>query len=150
MDKSAKITIYLSTDLKKHLQHFAIDRDTNVSRLVMDFITSGLRRAKKAPPPPHHPEPPPVPVNGKHKNHGYVMVKADDHPDAYNDGYVMEHRLVMGEHLGRRLEKNEIVHHKNGDKTDNRIENLQLFEGSASHTKHHAEERYRKAIENGG
>ena len=58
---------------------------------------------------------------------GYLKQLAKGHPRADKNGYVMQHRLVMESHLGRLLGPHEHVHHKNGVRDDNRIENLELW-----------------------
>lgn len=60
---------------------------------------------------------------------GYILIRQPDHPHAKKlTGHVYEHRLVMEAHLGRYLASNELVHHRNEIKDDNRIENLELID----------------------
>lgn len=64
---------------------------------------------------------------GRTQHRGYILVKVNrDHPMANPRGYVLEHRLVIADHLGRPLTSDENVHHINDDRTDNRLENLML------------------------
>ena len=58
---------------------------------------------------------------------GYVSIYEPANPNSAGNGYVLEHRKVMSEFLGRPLTQWEQVHHKNGVRHDNRIENLELW-----------------------
>jgi hypothetical protein len=58
---------------------------------------------------------------------GYVLVYAPNHKNARKSKRVPQHRLVMADYLGRALRKNESVHHINGNKADNRLDNLELW-----------------------
>lgn len=68
---------------------------------------------------------------------GYIVVYAPNHPHPSENGtHVLEHRLVMEKHLGRYLDPSEFVHHKNHNKQDNRIENLEILT-QAEHARQH-------------
>lgn len=60
-------------------------------------------------------------------NHGYIRIYQPDHPKAMNGGWMFEHRWLVEQQLGRFLSSDEHVHHVNGMKNDNRLENLQLL-----------------------
>lgn len=69
------------------------------------------------------------------KGSGYITLQgykilSSKHPNASKRGQILEHKLIMAQYLGRALTKNETIHHKNGIRDDNRIENLELWSSS--------------------
>lgn len=70
---------------------------------------------------------------------GYLRMYAGRHPYANGRKEIHLHVMVMELAIGRAIGPNECVHHKNGNKTDNRLENLELMLHS-EHSKHHATE----------
>ena len=79
----------------------------------------------------------------KKRTDGYIAIYFPDHPCSSSDGYIMEHILVMESLHGRHLHKNECVHHINGNRSDNRKENLQLMT-KTEHMSFHMKKRHEK------
>jgi hypothetical protein len=79
--------------------------------------------------------------NGSYKNgvrvdkYGYREILCPDHPFAKRNGCVAEHRLVIEKYLNRYLKPTEVVHHRDGNRQNNAIANLELFESNAAHLK---------------
>jgi len=84
-------------------------------------ISRGLRGAYKS---------------GEVKISGYLYTYKPDHPNCTKKGYVATHRLVAEKKIGRYLTEDEVAHHKNEIKTDNRSRNIQVMTAS-EHIKYH-------------
>jgi len=67
----------------------------------------------------------------------YLYAVVPDHPNRTDNNYVLHHRVVMENYLNRLLAANEVVHHINENKKDNRIANLALL-SKAEHTRQHS------------
>ena len=79
-------------------------------------------------------------AKGNYKGVRYVRCPQEWMEMARKDGYIMEHRLVMAQHLNRVLTRQEVVHHLDHNPANNKIENLMLFANNSLHKKFEARE----------
>lgn len=77
-------------------------------------------------------------------SNGYVVLFMPDHPNCGAKKTVLEHRFIMECELGRYLEKEECVHHIDGNKANNNPDNLMLFKNNSEHIKYHKKLRDEK------
>ena len=83
---------------------------------------------------------------GMYKQNGYILAKAEYHPHANKKGYVPLHRLLIENELGRYLTpRKELVHHIDGDRSNNDLQNLKL----TTPQEHYIEEHFEKRNPNG-
>ena len=68
---------------------------------------------------------------GKIKVKEYIVLRI-------GNKYFLEHRLIMQNHIGRKLKNYEVVHHIDGNKENNNLDNLKLFNNQSEHRKEHA------------
>lgn len=83
---------------------------------------------------------------GMYKQNGYILAKAEYHPHANKRGYVPLHRLLMENELGRYLiPRKELVHHIDGNRENNELQNLKL----TTPQEHYIDEHFEKRNPNG-
>lgn len=113
-----------------HSKKFKIWKKNNPEKNQGMLDRNFIKYRKKKGLPLNAPRTPKKCPEGRVGTWGYKIICGDHlkgHPCADKYGRILEHRLIMSEHIGRPLHKHETVHHKNGIRTDNRIENLELF-----------------------
>lgn len=84
----------------------------------------------------------------KDNTHGYIHILKPGHPYCDTRGYILEHRFIAGKYIGRYLTNIESIHHINGIRHDNRLENLYLFNIEKEHIQFHKLKNKPKLISN--
>ncbi len=74
---------------------------------------------------------------GVFETRGDKYISSPNHPNKTKAGYVKESRLIMEKKVGRYLTREEVVHHLDGDKTNNHPDNLHLFKNQSEHRTYH-------------
>lgn len=82
--------------------------------------------------------------DGKRIMQGYLYLFMPDHPYVMKSGYIKNANLVMEKKIGRHIKSPEVIHHINGDKLDDRIENLYLCKDRAEHLNIHRKSFHKK------
>jgi hypothetical protein len=80
-------------------------------------------------------------LNKTTRKDGYIMIKMPDHPRSNKWGFVYQHIIVAEEKIGRPLNKKEVVHHLNGNPSDNHPDNLFVFNSQGDHAHYHLEKQ---------
>lgn len=75
----------------------------------------------------------------------YLYALVPNHPNCTKNGYVLLHRVIMENHIGRLLNANEVVHHKNHNKKDNDITNLEILTNK-EHVQLHGKKRGKQMV----
>lgn len=114
--------------LRELSQRLGVSRET-VRRIM---IEADIERRSRGPVPGTR-----LPRGGRiTDNVGYVLIRVNHLAGESSSGYVREHRLIAAERLGRWLSPEEVVHHINGKKDDNRPENLRVFASNSEHKRY--------------
>ncbi len=78
---------------------------------------------------------------------GRVKLYMPEHPDANERGYVWRYRVIAEQVIGRPLRSQEVVHHIDGDETNDSPGNLMVFPNQAEHARYHGKTRSRELVE---
>lgn len=118
---------FICLDIRLPEEELAIRVNGQDREHVMKFKRTQVRRQQQ------------LAHKNTHKQYGYVLLYNPSHPFANNYGYNQEHRYVIESYLHRFLTLDEVVHHIDLDRSNNKIENLAMFPSDTEHISFHRE-----------